>query len=126
MPGVYDPHQAVGAFLFTAALILLSAAFRPLANLIERIPAAVAAAMLAGVLLRFVIGAIGGIGSDPLFVLALIGLFLLLRLVLPFAAVPIVVVVGLVWAWLGGRLSGIAGVGLSHVELVAPAFHPRR
>ncbi len=124
MPGVYDPHQAVGAFLFTAALILLSAALKPLANLIERIPPAVAGAMLAGVLLRFVIGAVGGINSDPLFVLVLIGLFLGLRLVLPFAAVPIIVVVGLVWAWLAGRLSGVSGIGLSHVELVVPAFDP--
>jgi len=120
MPGIYDPHQAVGAFLFAAALILLSAALKPLAALIERIPPAIAGAMLAGVLLRFVIGAVAGINSDPLFVLVLIGLFLVLRLMAPIAAVPIVVVLGLVW----GRLSGVSGVGLSHVELIAPAFDP--
>ena len=124
MPGIYDPYQAVGAFLFTAALILLSAALKPLANLIERIPSAVAGAMLAGVLLRFVIAAVGGINTDPLFVLVLIGLFLVLRLMLPMAAVPIVVVVGLVWAWLGGRLTAVNGLGLSHVELIAPTFDP--
>jgi benzoate membrane transport protein len=123
-PGIYDPHQAVGAFLFAAALILLSAALKPLAALIERIPPAIAGAMLAGVLLRFVVGAVAGIDSDPLFVLVLIGLFLVLRLAAPIAAVPIIVVVGLVWAWLGGKLSAVAGVGLSHIELIAPSFEP--
>lgn len=122
MPGVFNPSQAVGAFILAAVLVLLSAAIKPLTSLIERIPPAIAGAMLAGVLLRFVIGAVGGINTDPLFVLVLIGLFLVLRLILPMAAVPIVVVIGLIWAWLGGRLSTISDLGFSHVELVTPAF----
>jgi benzoate membrane transport protein len=46
----YGIAAAAGAFLFAAALVLLSAALRPLATLIARIPGALAAAMLAGVL----------------------------------------------------------------------------
>ena len=43
-------RAAVGAFVLSAVLILLTAAIRPLGKLIERIPASIAAAMLAGVL----------------------------------------------------------------------------
>lgn len=41
---------AVGAFVLTGVLILLTGLFRPLAVLVSRIPPAIASAMLAGVL----------------------------------------------------------------------------
>ncbi len=44
--------QAVGAFLLAAALILVTAAIPAVVRLIERLPTAVAAGMLAGVLIR--------------------------------------------------------------------------
>ena len=52
MPGI---AAAVGAFVLAAVLILLTAAIRPLGRLIERIPASIASAMLAGILLRLVV-----------------------------------------------------------------------
>ena len=45
--GVPSFAAAVGAFVLAAVLILLTAAVRPLGRLIERIPASIAAAMLA-------------------------------------------------------------------------------
>ena len=53
--GVPSFAAAVGAFVLAAVLILLTAAIRPLGRLIERIPASIAAAMLAGILLRLVV-----------------------------------------------------------------------
>ena len=57
--------EAVGSFLFAAALILLTAALRPLGRLIERLPASIAAGMLAGILLRFVIDVFVQAGQSP-------------------------------------------------------------
>ena len=48
-------EAAVGAFILCAVLILLTAAFRPVSALIERIPTTIASAMLAGVLFGFVL-----------------------------------------------------------------------
>ena len=47
--GVPGLRAAVGAFALAAVLILLTAAIRPLGRLIERIPASIASAMLAGI-----------------------------------------------------------------------------
>ena len=54
-------NAAVGAFLFAGTLIILTAMITPLGRLIERIPVAVASAMLAGVLVRFVTAMFEGI-----------------------------------------------------------------
>ena len=72
-------RAAVGAFVLAAVLILLTAAIRPLARLIERIPASIAAAMLGGILLRLVVAMIEQVPSQPLLVLSLIVLFLVAR-----------------------------------------------
>jgi benzoate membrane transport protein len=52
--GTVSMEAAVGAFILAGALILLTAMIRPIGTLIEKIPTALAAAMLAGVLIRFV------------------------------------------------------------------------
>ncbi len=69
-------NTAVGAFLVAGALIVLTALITPLGRLIERIPVAVASAMLAGVLVRFVTAMFEGIKISPELVLPLIALFL--------------------------------------------------
>src|SRR6478736_7675074 len=50
----FDLAAAIGGFLAAAALMMLTATFRPLGALIERIPMTIASAMLAGVIFRFV------------------------------------------------------------------------
>ena len=52
LPGV-PMEQAIGAFLFSAALITLCGVTGLFGALVKRIPPALAAALLAGVLLRF-------------------------------------------------------------------------
>jgi len=63
--GVPGLGAAVGAFVLAAVLILLTAAIRPLGRLIERIPAGIAAAMLAGILLRLVIAMVEHVPARP-------------------------------------------------------------
>jgi benzoate membrane transport protein len=85
---------AVAAFLLCAGLILLTAAVKPLGDLVSRIPVPVASAMLAGVLLRFVVAAFESAQASPVLVLPLIALFLVMRLVVPVAAVLVVLAAG--------------------------------
>ncbi len=116
--------EAVGAFLLAAALILLTAAVPALARLVERLPTAVAAGMLAGVLIRFVIGVFESAGTAPGLVLPLVGVFLLARIVSPAGAVLAVIAAGLALAGATGRIGAIPAPGLSDLALVAPVFDP--
>ncbi|MDP3257566.1 benzoate/H(+) symporter BenE family transporter, partial [Bosea sp. (in: a-proteobacteria)] len=67
-----DMAAAIGAFLLAAALMMLTAAFRPLGALIEKIPMPIAAAMLAGVIFRFVVAVFDEARVSPLLVLPLL------------------------------------------------------
>jgi benzoate membrane transport protein len=122
---VYDIHGAVGAFLFAAGLILLSAAVKPLATLIAKIPGAVAAAMLAGVLIGFSIAVFDAAAGDPLLVLPLLGVFLLVRLASATWAVIAVLAAGVAWAAVLGRIAQLAdGAGFAVLHWVTPDFAP--
>jgi benzoate membrane transport protein len=120
-----DMHAAVGAFLLAGVLIVLSAAFRPLGRLIERIPGPVAAAMLAGILARFVIAVFESAQASPSLVLPLIAVFLVVRLYNPSLAVIAVLGAGLAGSFglgLAGPVPG--GLVLPSPTFIAPAFEP--
>ena len=109
--GVPGFAAAVGAFVLAAVLILLTAAIRPLGRLIEKIPASIAAAMLAGILLRLVVAMVEHVPSSPLLVLPLIALFLLARVFLPALASLVVLVAGALLAWSLGLEKPLPGNG---------------
>jgi benzoate membrane transport protein len=119
--GVDVPH-AVGAFLVAGALIVLTGLVRPLGALVARIPAPVAAAMLAGVLVKFVLAGFAAAAASPALVLPLIGLFLLARAFNPFAAVILVVIAGFLLADLLGETAPIPPFALAGLVLTPPAF----
>jgi len=120
--GVPGIHAAVGAFVLAAVLILLTAAIRPLGRLIERIPASIASAMLAGILLRLVVAMVEHVPSAPLLVLPLIALFLVARLLVPTLASLIVLVAGALIAVGLGLVKPMPALGLSRPELIMPAW----
>lgn len=117
-------RAAVGAFVLAAALILLTAAIRPLARLIERIPGSIAAAMLGGILLRLVVAMIEQVPSQPLLVLSLIVLFLVARHLVPTMASLIVLGAGAALAWSLGLVKPIPPLGISGLTLAMPAWDP--
>ena len=117
-----DFSTAVGAFVLSAALILLTATLRPLGRLIERIPASIASAMLAGILLRLVVAMVEQVPHAPLLVLPLVALFLVVRTVWPALASLVVLVAGALLAWTLGLVKPIPSLGLSHLEIVTPAW----
>ena len=118
-------HAAVGAFLLAGGLIVLAASVKPFGRLIERIPSAVAAAMLAGILIRFVTAVFESAQGAPALVLPLVAVFLLVRLANPALAVLAVLFVGLGLAFGAGLAKPLPGdVSLSSLTFIAPAFEP--
>jgi benzoate membrane transport protein len=113
---------AAGAFLLAGALLMLTALIAPLGRLIERIPVAVASAMLAGVLVRFVIAMFDGVKVSPELVLPLIALFLVVRLWSPPAAMMGVLAAGIGLAVMQGAFPGGLALELSSLQLVTPVF----
>jgi benzoate membrane transport protein len=120
--GVPSFAAAVGAFVLAAVLILLTAAIRPLGRLIEKIPASIAAAMLAGILLRLVVAMVEHVPSSPLLVLPLIALFLVARAFMPALASLVVLVAGALLAWSLGLVKPMPGLGLSTIVITAPVW----
>jgi benzoate membrane transport protein len=120
--GVPGLHAAIGAFVLSAVLILLTAAIRPLGRLIERIPTSIAAAMLGGILLRLVIAMIEQVPHQPLLVLSLIVLFLVMRHVVPTMASLVVLAAGALLAWALGLVKPIPPLGVSALVFEAPAW----
>jgi benzoate membrane transport protein len=120
--GVPGFAAAVGAFVLAAVLILLTAAVRPLGRLIERIPASIAAAMLAGILLRLVVAMVEHVPSSPLLVLPLLALFLIARVFMPALASLVVLLAGALLAWSLGLVKPMPAIGLSTIVLTAPAW----
>lgn len=70
LPGGFA--EAVGAFLITGALLAATGLFRPLGRLIERIPAPLASALLAGVLLTLCLAPFRAIAFNPLWGMAIL------------------------------------------------------
>ena len=118
-------EAAVGAFLLVGALIVLAAAVKPFGRLIERIPTAIAAAMLAGVLIRFVMAVFESAQGAPGIVLPLVAVFLVARLFNPALAVLAVLFVGLGLAFGRGLAAPFSSeVSFSALTLIPPAFDP--
>lgn len=117
-------EAAVGAFFFAAALILLTAAFRPLNALIARIPPSIASAMLAGVLLSFVLAIFDHLHAAPHLVIPLLLLFAVLRVFSPIWAVLAVLIAGIALAYALGLTEPVGALHLSRFVWITPTFDP--
>jgi benzoate membrane transport protein len=109
--------EGVGAFIVAGLLIAATGLVRPLGALIARIPDAIAAGMLAGVLLPFCLKGAGAAEALPAVVLPMVAVFLAVRLVNPAMAVLAAFATGI-------GLALATGSDLSTLSLVAPELHP--
>lgn len=110
--------EAIGAYILSAlgfVILGLSGCFD---RLIRLIPPAIAAALLAGILLQFGIGAFGGISADPALVGLLVGSYLILKRVSARYAIVGLLIIGLAWLLLRGEVD-LTGLRL---ELAVPVF----
>lgn len=115
--------QAVGAFLFAAFFLILTAVLPPVRRAVSAIPDGVAGAMLAGVLLPFCMAAASYAGSDPRFALPICATFFLVRLFNPLMAAIAALVIGLAlgFALTGASLPG-AALSLNPFVFIAPEW----
>ncbi|MFN7408868.1 MAG: benzoate/H(+) symporter BenE family transporter, partial [Pseudomonadota bacterium] len=116
-------EQAVGAFVACAALVTLAGLTGWFAHVMDRIPQALAAALLAGVLARFAFDAFLSARTALVLVLAMSCVYLVGRRAWPRYAVPAVLAAGVAVAAAQGRidLSGVAWDWAVPVY-TAPAF----
>jgi benzoate membrane transport protein len=118
----FSMADGVGAFVVTAALLILTGLFKPLTRLISRIPASVASGMLAGIVVTFAINAVKTIPSDPWLILPLIAAFFVIRIFNPALSVLAVLVGGGLAALLSGRVGELPTPELSTLTLIEPSF----
>ena len=111
--GVEMP-EAIGAFVVCGLLIAWAGASGWFEKLMDRIPVAIASALLAGVLARFGLDAVTSVKTAPVLVVAMAAAYLLGRRLWPRYAVPGVLIAGVIVALAQGRLS-FAGVDTSQV-----------
>ena len=102
--------EATGAFIVCALLIVVFGYSGWFERLMAKIPLALASALLAGVLARFALDAVGAVAHAPVLVLAMALSYLLGRRWWPRWSVPVVLLVGIgVAAWQGQlQLSSVA------------------
>ncbi len=87
---------AIGAFIACGVLLTLTGLWPGLARLVQRIPAAIAQAMLAGILLPLCIAPVAALVAEPLAVAPILLTWLVLTWLRPKWAVPAALAVGLV------------------------------
>jgi len=113
-------EQAAGAFVLAGLLIAAMGLIRPLGRLVARIPDAIAAGMLAGVLLPFVLKLAPSAAVAPALVGPMVLAFAVVRLRNPAWAVLAALALGLVLAFLTGAAQAPALAGLPGLVLVTP------
>ena len=123
-PGTLWP-EAVGAFLLSGALMVLIGLVPALNRLALKIPASVASAMLAGVLLPFCLGLFRVAGTSPLLVSMLLGVYLVARLRAPLYALLLVLMAGLLFTLARGEMGALPpGATFGVLAFTTPHFTP--
>ena len=122
LPGI-PIEEAIGAFLFSAFLITLCGVTGLFERLMRYIPSAIAAALLAGILLRFGLALFSEMENQWLLPLTMLAAWVAGRRLWPTLAVPGVLLMGIAIAIWQGQIS-VQGVPLTPTVPVftAPAF----
>lgn len=97
-------NQAIGVFLATSALITAAGASGGFQRLMEHVPRHLAAAMLAGILVRFGMDAFTSMQAQPWIVAAMFTAWLAARFIVPRYTVPLALLAGVIVAALLGKL----------------------
>ena len=118
LAGHFGMGEAVGAFMASAALIVLFGVTGWFEKLMNRIPIAVASGLLAGVLARFGLQAFAAAQTALPLVLVMLGAYLLTRRLAPRYAVVVTLVAAVVFVAVRGEM----GWSQVHLEVARPLF----
>lgn len=115
--------EAIGAFMVCAALIVFVGSTGWFERAMKRVPQALGAAMLAGVLLRFGMDAFAAMRTELLLVSVMVAVYLVMRRLSPRYAVPAVLAAGVALVATRGQLSfGDLSFALTRPVYMAPEF----
>lgn len=114
----FSMNEAVGAFIVCALLITLAGATGWFERVMNRIPMAIASALLAGVLARFGMAAFSAAQTALPLVLLMLAAYLAGRRLLPRYAVPLTLLAGVLFCALRGEL----GWSAVRFSLAMPVF----
>lgn len=114
----FSMAQAVGAFMACAVLIILCGATGLFERVMNRIPMAIASALLAGVLARFGLQAFAAAQTALALVVLMLLAYLLGRRLLPRYAVPITLLAALAYAFANGQFN----TGALTLQWALPVF----
>lgn len=119
----YSYAESIGAFMAAALIVTLFGLTGVFSYLMEKVPASVISAMLAGILLKFGVDMFVAVKQLPALVLPLIFIFLVSKRLLPRYATMLTLLAGLALAYGLGRLdfSGVS-LSLAHPVLTKPVF----
>lgn len=121
LPGT-SLNEAVGVFVFASALIFLCGITGLFARLMNAIPQAISAAMLAGILLRFGVDAFAAIQVNFALSGTMCLVYLLSRRLLPRYAIILTLLAGLGMAALQGNIHATQTQSLVMPEFIMPRF----
>lgn len=121
LPGT-SLNEAVGVFVFASALIFLCGITGLFARLMNAIPQAISAAMLAGILLRFGVDAFAAIQVNFALSGTMCLVYLLSRRLLPRYAIILTLLAGLGVAALQGNIHATQTQSLVMPEFIMPHF----
>ncbi|WP_034292051.1 benzoate/H(+) symporter BenE family transporter [Herbaspirillum sp. RV1423] len=110
--------QAIGVFMFSAALVTICGVTGLFARIMNRIPISIAAAMLAGILVRFGMDVFVAMKLEFGLVLLMFAVYLIGKRLLPRYAIILVLVLGTAFA----ATQGLLKFDTFHVALAAPEF----
>ena len=115
--------EAIGAFVFASALITLCGATGWVETIMKHVPKTLAAAMLAGVLLRFGIDVFVALRGELGLVALMLAIYFAGRRINSRYTIPLTLVGGLAWAALGGLIHFDAvTLTLAQPIFTAPTF----
>lgn len=121
--GAFGMGDAIGAFIISAILIAVVGMTGWFERLMNRIPIAIASALLAGVLTRFGLDAFAAAQTNTWLVVAMLVTYLLGRRLLPRYAVMLTLAVGIVVALLQHKIQWSAvQAGLTMPVFTMPSF----
>jgi benzoate membrane transport protein len=113
---------AVGAFLVTGALIIAAGLFRPLSRAVSAIPAPLANAMLAGVLIGLCFAPVKAVAFNPWFGLPIVLAYFLGGAINRLAAIPAALVAFVLVIAFGVDIPDGALANVGHAVVPAPVF----
>ena len=116
--GAYSMGEAVGAFMVSAVLIILFGVTGWFERVMNRLPLAIASGLLAGVLARFGMQAFVGAQTALPLVLVMLASYLLGRRFLPRYAVPLTLLIAIIFVAMSSGFKGAA----PEFSLTVPVF----